>query len=54
MLHGVTNDAVDLFAVEFTSRECVLGGQSYPLGFFAAEALDKIPDMVGLQPSVYA
>ena len=29
MLHSVTGDAVDLFAVEFTSRECVLGGRSY-------------------------
>ena len=52
MLHSVTGDAVDLFAVEFTSRECMLGGRSYPLGFFAAEALDRIPDMVELQPSV--
>lgn len=52
MLHSVTGDAVDLFAVEFTSRECVLGDQSYPLGFFAAEALDGIPDMVELQSSV--
>ena len=52
MLHSVTGDAVDLFAVEFTSRECMLGGRSYPLGFFAAEALDRIPDMVELQSSV--
>ena len=52
MLHSVTSDAVDLFAVEFTSRECMLGGRSYPLGFFAAEALDRIPDMVELQSSV--
>lgn len=28
MLHSVTGDAVDLFAVEFTSRECMLGGRS--------------------------
>ena len=49
MLHGITyGDAVDLFAVEFTSRECVLGGRSYPLGFFVAEALDKIPNIVGI------
>ena len=53
MLHGITyGDAVDLFAVEFTSRECVLGGRSYPLGFFVAEALDKIPNIVEFRSSV--
>lgn len=54
MLHGITyGDAVDLFAVEFTSRECVLGGRSYPLGFFVAEALDKIPNIVEFRSSVH-
>lgn len=53
MLHGITyGNAVDLFAVEFTSRECVLGGRSYPLGFFVAEALDKIPNRVEFRSSV--
>ena len=53
MLHGITyGNAVDLFAVEFTSRECVLGGRSYPLGFFVAEALDKIPNIVEFRSSV--
>ena len=40
------------YAVEFTSRECVLGGRSYPLGFFVAEALDKIPNIVEFRSSV--
>ncbi len=51
MVYEFTGDAVDMFAVEFTARECVLTGKHYPLGYFAAEALDRIPEMEHIQPA---
>lgn len=49
MVYEFTGDAVDMFAVEFTARECVLAGKHYPLGCFAAEALDRIPEIEKIQ-----
>ena len=36
----MNHDAVDYFRVDFTPDESIVGGKYYPLGTFAAEALE--------------
>ena len=33
-------DAVDFFSADFTAAGVIVAGEEYPLGYFAAEALD--------------
>ena len=39
-MYYMNHDAVDYFRVDFTPDESVVGGKYYPLGTFAAEALE--------------
>lgn len=40
-MYYMNHDAVDYFRVEFTPDDSIVGGKHYPLGTFAAEALDR-------------
>ncbi len=40
MMYYMNHDAVDYFRVDFTPDESIVGGKYYPLGTFAAEALE--------------
>ena len=40
-MYYMNHDAVDYFQVEFTPDDSIVGGKHYPLGTFAAEALDR-------------
>ena len=40
MMYYMNHDAVDYFRVDFTPDESIVGGKHYPLGTFAAEALE--------------
>ena len=40
-MYYMNHDAVDYFQVEFTPDDSIVGGKHYPLGHFAAEALDR-------------
>ena len=33
-------DAVDFFSADFTAAGVIVAGEEYPLGYFAAEALE--------------
>ena len=39
-MYYMNHDAVDYFRVDFTPDESIVGGKYYPLGTFAAEALE--------------
>ena len=36
----MSHDAVDFFSADFTSAGVIVAGEEYPLGYFAAEALE--------------
>ena len=40
MMYYMNHDAVDYFRVDFTPDDSIVGGKYYPLGTFAAEALE--------------
>ena len=39
-MYYMNHDAVDYFRVDFTPDASIVGGKYYPLGTFAAEALE--------------
>ena len=36
----MSHDAVDFFSADFTAAGVIVAGEEYPLGYFAAEALE--------------
>ena len=40
-------DAVDFFSAEFTAAGVIVAGEEYPLGYFAAEALEVSRQTIG-------
>lgn len=41
-MYYMNHDAVDCFTADFTAKDSIVGGRHYPLGCFAAEALERI------------
>ncbi len=40
-------DAVDFFSADFTAAGVIVAGEEYPLGYFAAEALEVSRQTIG-------
>jgi len=43
----MSHDAVDFFSADFTAAGVIVAGEEYPLGYFAAEALEVSRQTIG-------
>lgn len=46
-MYYMNHDAVDCFTADFTAKDSIVGGRHYPLGYFAAEALERVRSHTG-------